>query len=285
LIDNPDMFELEKAKNYKILISVDMSEGLGQDYSVINIFKVGFKSSNIIDQYGDLFTKLGEFFKLDQIGVFRSNVIAVSQIAELLYCICYDLFNEDNVKVVLELNSGGPELLAHMPNLFDGNNNYGSHLFFKYKHRVDAAKEDVGLKVTGSKNLMVKDYQIAMQSRSIIVYNEDNIRELTTFVKHETNAGNFVFKADSANDDLAMTVVNLSTAFSKPTYVDMCDELFSKMTDIDLKAKINEILKQNEYKTGTDYSSVINVNRKRRLDNMFKNKNNGNGTNYGTSNI
>jgi hypothetical protein len=276
-IDNPDMFELEKAKNYKIIISVDMSEGLGQDYTVINIFKVDFKNSNIIDLYGDSFTKLTHFFKLDQVGVYRSNVIATSQVAELLYCICYDLFNEDNIKVVLELNCGGPELLAHLPNIFDGNNNYGSHLFFKYRHRVDAVKDEVGLKVTSSKNLMVKDYQDAMQSRSIVVYNEDTIRELTTFVKHETAAGNAVYKADSAHDDLAMTVVNLSTAFSKPSFVDMCDEIYSKMIDTTLKAKIDNILKLNEFKTGTDYSSVINVNRKRKFDKIFKSRTDNNG--------
>jgi hypothetical protein len=39
-IDDDDVFIPIKRKEYKFVISVDISEGLGQDYSVVNIFKI-----------------------------------------------------------------------------------------------------------------------------------------------------------------------------------------------------------------------------------------------------
>ena len=43
-IEDDDIFIPIKRKEYKVILSVDISEGLGQDYSVINIFKINSKT-------------------------------------------------------------------------------------------------------------------------------------------------------------------------------------------------------------------------------------------------
>jgi hypothetical protein len=68
-------------KNYKIVLSVDIAEGLGQDYSIINIFKVGMKPVDLIERQKNSYTKLVDFFRLDQIGLFRSNYVSIKQLS------------------------------------------------------------------------------------------------------------------------------------------------------------------------------------------------------------
>lgn len=276
-IDDQEIFNLANRKNEKIIMSLDISEGLGNDYTVINIFKISQKTNENIELYSSTFDKVSDFFCLKQIGMYRSNIISVAQLADLLYMICYDFFNPENVKIVLELNYGGPELLAYLPNVFDGNNSYGSSIFFRYKHRADSIEEKIGMKVTGTKNMLVKDYQDSLNRRDIFVYNEDNIRELTTFVKHETSAGNTTYKSDSSNDDTVMTVVNICTIFKKSYYISIVEDIL-RTCPMEFQNLVNSHLNGIDRSVGTDYKTFTNISR--RVKNIRLNSSNKN-NNFG----
>lgn len=261
-VDDDELFLPIKRKDYKIIISVDIAEGLGQDYSVINIFKIGAKSQVVIDSQKASYESLVDFFRLEQIGIFRSNIISIKQLAELLYLICFEYFNPDNVRVVLELNNYGNTLLAEMPHVFDGNNDYGSSIFVRYKHRVDSNEEKVGLKVGENKNLLVKDYQDLLISKSYLINNEDTIREITTFVKHTTSSGNTRYAADVGHDDCVMTIVNSTSVFKKPEFKEMVDEFLNKQVDKSIADYINQCLKQVDFIEGVDYSNFLRAKNK-----------------------
>ena len=270
-IDDPDVFSPINRKDGRGVISVDISEGLGQDYSVINIFQIAAKSRELIELQKPAYSNISDFFKLEQIGIYRSNYVSIKQLAEILYLIVFEYFNYENFKVVVELNNYGNTLFAELPHVFDGNNNYGSSVFVRYKHRADATEEKVGLKVGDNKNMMVKSYQDAMNLSSISVTNEDNIREITTFVKHITSAGNVRYAADIGNDDSVMTLVNMSSIFAKHEYREMCEEWASKFLDKETLNYINETLKNlDEHVEGVDYSSVIKINRQRKFTSQYK---------------
>jgi hypothetical protein len=199
--------------------------------------------------------------------------VSVKQLAELLYLLVFEYLNPDNVRVVLELNNYGNTLLAEMPHVFDGNNNYGSSVFVRYKHRADSTEEKVGLKVGENKNLLVKDYQDLMLSRSFAINNEDTIREITTFVKHTTSAGNIRYAADVGHDDTVMTIVNATSIFSKPEMKEICEDWMSKFVDRELATYINDCLKNVDYVEGVDYGQVLKVRR------QYINRNRGGGSN------
>lgn len=274
-IDDDDLFIPIRRKEYKFVISVDISEGLGQDYSVINIFKIANKSKDLIDAQKLSYKSLVDFFRLEQVGIFRSNIISVKQLAELLYMLVFEYLNPDNVKVVLELNNYGNALLAEMPHVFDGNNNYGSSVFVRYKHRSDSTEEKIGLKVGENKNLLVKDYQELMISKGFSINNEETIREITTFVKHTTSAGNIRYAADVGHDDCVMTIVNATSIFSKPEFKEMIDEWMSKSLDKEMSNYINQCLSGIDYVEGVDYGQVLRV--RRQVQNRFKSKDNYSG--------
>lgn len=266
-IDDETIFHHADRMNVRGVISIDIAEGLGQDYSVINIFKIAKKPDDVISANISTYTSMSDFFCLQQIGIFRSNLVSVKQLAEVFYTLAFEYFNPDNFKVVLEMNVFGGELLAHLPNLYDGNNNYGSYIFFRYKHRVDADEEKIGLKLGTNKNLIVKSYQDAMTARSFAISNEDNVREITTFVKHVTPSGNVRYAGDSGNDDTVMTVVNASTVFAKNDYKEMVDDYARTLLESSEYKKYSDHINQNtEYVEATDYTALLNVNRRRKLN-------------------
>lgn len=261
------------------VMSVDISEGLGQDYSVINIFKISPKPKEVVEVFKHQYTTLADFFCLEQIAMYRSNFVSVKQLAEIFYLLAFEYFNYENWKVVLEVNNYGNEFLAHLPHVFDGNNNYGSSIFFRYKHRADGVEEKLGLKVGENKNMLVKDYQESMEKRNFKITQEDNIREITTFVKHITPSGNVRYAADIGNDDTVMTLVNLASVFNKPSFREMVEDYAPQILDSNTLNEYNQFLKNIEYRESADYSSIINVNRQRKFMNQYK-KNLGMGNNW-----
>jgi hypothetical protein len=269
-IDDDELFIPIRRKDYRIVVSVDISEGLGQDYSVINIFRLDHKSRELIETQKVAYKSIVDFFRLSQIGIYRSNLVSVKQLAELLYILVFEYLNPDNVKIVLELNNYGNTLLAEMPHVFDGNNNYGSSVFVRYKHRVDSTEEKIGLKVGENKNMLVKDYQDLMLSKSFYINNEETIREITAFVKQTTSAGNIRYAADVGHDDTVMTIVNTTSIFSKPEFRELTEEWLNRFMDKDISGYINSCLKQVDFVEGIDYSQVLNVRKK------FMNRNKGN---------
>ena len=67
----PDIFDINKMKEYHICASVDLSEGLGQDYSVLNIFRIMPKSKELIEKTHQNLSTIYEYFYLEQLGVCR----------------------------------------------------------------------------------------------------------------------------------------------------------------------------------------------------------------------
>jgi hypothetical protein len=259
-IDDDEIFMPINRKNEKIILSVDIAEGLGQDYSIINIFKISKKDMDLIESQKASYKSVTDFIRLEQFGLFRSNLISVKQLAEILYILAFEYFNPDNVKIVLELNNYGNTLLAELPHVFDGNNQYGSSIFFRYKHRADATEEKVGLKVGENKNMMVKDYQDLMISKGFSINNEETVREITTFVKHTTTAGNTRYAADVGHDDCVMTIVNTTSVFSKNDFKEMVEDTLQK--DPTFKNYVEDCLRGLEYTETVDYSQLLSVRRK-----------------------
>jgi hypothetical protein len=261
-VDDDDTFSPILRNDYKFVISVDIAEGLGIDYSIINIFKIGEKPKELTEIQKPLYKSMSDFFRLDQVGLFRSNLISVKQLAELLYMIVFEYLNPENVKIVLELNNYGNTLLAEMPHVLEGNNDYGSSVFVRYKQRVDAEEEKIGLKVGENKNLMVKDYQDLMLSKSFLINNEETIAEITSFVKHITAAGNVRYAGDgNSHDDTVMTIINSTSIFPKNEFKEMVEDWCASYVNTEHKNYINECLKNADFVEGVDYSQLLRIRR------------------------
>jgi hypothetical protein len=225
----PDLFTPEKMKDYHIVAAVDLGEGLGQDYSVLNIFRLMPKPKELIESTYKKLTGVYEYFYLEQIGMCRVNNWSIQEFAELFYAVMFELFNSEKSKVVLEYNTYGATFLSELPKIFDGSHNYSTGIFLRYKHRKDDTQLKIGMKITGgeneaSKKLLVKELQRSVKKQMIKLHNDININEITKFTKKETPGGNFTYKCDGGHDDTVMTLVSVSSVFSHVQYKNLIED-------------------------------------------------------------
>jgi len=224
----PDIFEVEKMKDYHIVASVDLGEGLGQDYSVLNIFRLMPKPKELIEQTHKRLSSVYDYFYLEQIGICRVNNWSIEEFAELFYLVMFELFDAEKSKVVLEYNTYGGTFLSELPKIFNGEHNYSTGIFLRYKHRKDDKQLKVGMKVSGgeneaSKKILIKDLQKYVKKQMIKLHNDININEITKFTKKDRPGGNFTFNCDGGNDDTVMTLVTLSSVFSHVQYKNLIE--------------------------------------------------------------
>jgi len=277
----PDLFTPEKMKDYHIVAAVDLGEGLGQDYSVLNIFRLLPKPKEVIERTHKKLSGMYDYFYLEQIAMCRVNNWSITEFAELFYMVMFELFDPEKSKVVLEYNTYGATFISELSKIFEGEHNYSSGIFLRYKHRKEDKVLKIGMKITGgeneaSKKILVKSLQSAVKKQLIRLHNDININEISTFTKKETHGGNFTYRCDSGHDDTVMTLVSLSSVFSHVQYKNMIEDYINtKLTTYEK----NLIDKYDNQKTDdkVDYNGT-----KKNYNKVYK-KSNGFGRSPGLS--
>lgn len=222
--DRPDLFELEKAKDYYVTIGVDLAEGLGLDYSVFNFFRLLMKDEKIIEKKKDFITNKYDMFKLEQIGIMRTNVYSMNEMAHILYVLVFEVFDPDKVRIVVEMNKNlGVDLLNNLRHVFNDNNDFMDSIFVRYMHREGDKKSKIGLLIGHNKKLLLKDFQDAIKKDNMILHNESTIIELKSFSKKETPSGEITFRSESGHDDCVMSLINLASIYENVVYKDFVD--------------------------------------------------------------
>lgn len=252
--NKPALFDLADIKKYHLIFSVDLAEGLGQDYSVINIFRLVPRSKEELEN--GIFTDIYDCFRLEQVGIWRNNLANLDYTATILYLIVFELADPEKCKITLEYNTYGESLLSKMPGVFGGRNEYGSFVFFKYFHRADADKPKIGLKVNNNKKMLVKDYQHRLSNTDVVLHEQTNIYEVKTFIKEETSLGTLKFHAESGHDDTVMTVVNMCTVFQKSEFRSMIEVMMQHDLPAETSKMIDSQLGNSEFSKSADYSAL-----------------------------
>ena len=143
--------------------------------------------------------------------------------------LAFEFFDQDKVRIALERNTYGDALLAYMPNVFNQENDYSSHVFLRFKTRQEEKRTRMGIKVNRNKKLLIKDYQVNTRKGNIVLHDKYTIQEVTTFTKQETPSGDITFKSEAGHDDAIMTCIIASTSFGHLNYRDMVDELIEEL--------------------------------------------------------
>ena len=197
-----------------------------------------------------------DFFKLEQVGLYRHNYPSVQELAELLYLLCFEIFDENKVGVVLEANQWGNELQKTMLEMYNGRNNYSDHVFYRYMHSQNALNPQPGIKLRENKTLFVKEYQTRVKMGDIVIHDHDTMREMTTFIKKESSSGHIKFEANAGNhDDIVMTIVESSTVFGNTKFQDLVNDYIDAMPD-ELRERIHKKLGESAFSNTVDYSII-----------------------------
>jgi hypothetical protein len=263
---HPDFIERERNKYYWVS-TLDISEGLGQDYSVINMFRLMVRDDEWLKEHK--IKNMYEAFYLKQTGIYHFNRLDhKKELPELYYLLHFEYLDPERCRTVLEINGPGSTFLASIPTVFDGNHNFGNFIFTRYKHNQNDLFKKVGIKINGTnKKELVKTYIDSIESDRIYVDEEMTLAEMENFIKIETKSGNVKYAADSGHDDITMSIVDLSSYFETQDFKSQCTSYYNELQP-ETQQLIDQALDLNYNPDAISYkglSSALSKNKNGRM--------------------
>ncbi|AFF28085.1 gp87 [Sphingomonas phage PAU] len=196
------LFDFNLSQDYFVL-SVDVSEGLGQDYSTIKIYKMMPKLGGVIDQ-----DNRSNNISLLNVGVFNDNLIDIKDFAYVIMKLVSRM-DQEKVKLIIERNQYGDQLMTHMEYLEDiyPDLEIEFETFAKFYRSKDATKPEKGIRVNASsKRIGVNRFKKYLNDRTFIETDEVTISQIREFGEDDRGR----YRATTGHDDLVMPMVNLS---------------------------------------------------------------------------
>ena len=219
---DPD-FDVDSSSesNKYYLFSVDIAEGNGGDYSVINVFEVEAMDDIDIENFispGAMY----DFFRLNQVAVFRSNEHPIEDFAKVLYTLAIDVFNSENVKMIIEYNTYGSILLQYLSTVFPGRNDFEDEMVLRFKHRHDSRALKPGIRLkSDNKSVFCQNFKKLIETNRIKVNDVITVQEASLF----GTLRNGSYGAQMGNDDTIMTCITGTEFFGTSDYADYVEEL------------------------------------------------------------
>lgn len=234
-----DIEEVREQHNYW-LFSVDIAEGNGGDYSVINIFQVAPMAIEDFDKVVSPGSMM-DFFGLKQVGRFKSNQHPIEDFAKVLYILGFEVFYSENMKMLIEWNTFGSELMKRMETVFPQRNEFDEECIAKFKHRIDARSLSYGLKIkSDNKPILCQNFKKAIIQNRIMITDTDTVEESTTFGKLLNGS----YAGQSGNDDMIMSSINASEFLNTVDFTEYVEELFD-LVDLNIQTRIEDILERD----------------------------------------
>jgi hypothetical protein len=231
------------------LFSIDLAEGVGKDYTVINIFKV---LPMDIKDHRDLVSPsdITDFFKLEQIGIFRSNLHSLKDFSMILYELCVEIFDQENLRLIIEYNAFGQEVINNLIALYPTRNDFDEETIVRYSHRVGSKIKKPGIKVNrDNKRILTTKVKNYIRTSRMVIKDINTVSEAAMFSRNE----NGTYSAQTGNDDCMMTVVNACSFFDTVDYSETVEELFDYIEEI-YKTKIEETLEISGNLSGDSFN-------------------------------
>jgi len=259
LIDYPDLAEVLKwhpeydptdlsVKDDKMIFAIDIGDGVGRDFTVINIFKLEPKSPAMIRQTRDWADETS-FFRLKQVGMFRSNKLSVEEMAKCLEILTFSLYNHENCKIVMEINFKGNLVFERLSR----HREFYPEIFLYTKHSIANDQMKLGVKIQkDNKESYSRELRNFLHNKRIVLTESKTFEELSAFGIN--NAGRY--ESQMGHDDVAMTCVNLVTYFDSIDFYEMVEDMYDKVDEATKKAVE---LRMSTEGSGEDVMDVFRV--------------------------
>jgi hypothetical protein len=207
-------------KDEHIVFAIDIGDGVCRDYSVINIFRMEAKSPAMIRKTKD-WSDESAFFRLMQIGMYRSNTLSVEEMSKALEILVFNIYDYEKIKIVMEINFKGNLVFERLQK----NADFYPELFLYTKHSLANDQLKLGVKIQkDNKEQYSRELRNLVQDRRVVINESKTFEELSSFGIN--NQGRY--ESQLGNDDAAMTCVNLVTFFSSNDFPEMVEEMYDK---------------------------------------------------------
>jgi hypothetical protein len=246
--------DLRNDGNYYIF-SVDTADGVGKDYSVINVFKMVARPVKMLMQSRQFIKDETDVFSLVQVATFRTNTKDINEFCNTLEHLTYRIFNPERVRLLIELNHKGEYVLDKITNTEE----YWPGQVIHSRHTEAAKGWKPGLKLTmTNKAKYCERFKYIAGTNRILTNEFKTIHELGSFGK----SSNGSYRSQSGNDDLAVTCVNTSAFFESPNFWELANELLDTLPPEYIKEVHEKILDQAylQLEQKFDYGELRDLN-------------------------
>lgn len=221
-----------KNSNDMFLFSVDLSEGNGGDYTVLNVFRMRIMEKEDW-QYVTAPNNARDFVGLEQVGVFANNRMHLNQFSKMLYILSTNVFNSENVKILLEWNAFGGEVYNNLKTVFGDRNNFDTSCVLKFKRSIDSQKLEPGLRLSrDSKLIYCQNAKKHIGNGRMLLHDEETIQQFNLFGRKGNS-----WAAITDHDDKVMTCVDANAFFDTRDFEWMADVELEKHPEL-----FNEII-------------------------------------------
>jgi len=229
----------------KFVFSIDLSEGVGRDYHVVNIFKLIPTPKAYLEKIKD-YVDEADFFSLLQVGIFRHNRCDVDAVASVVGGLLYEVFNEDDVAIVLEMNYDGKRLVDRL----EKDDRFYDEILVHTLHTENSSKMKPGLKIrAGNKKALCSSAKRLVRTVRIILTEKLTYVEMSNFGVNDKGS----YSSQIGHDDIASTNINLSAYFDSEQFTiqveDLYDELDEALKKL-IEAKLSKIGEDEDYEEG-----------------------------------
>ena len=191
-----------------------------------------------------------DFFKLEQIGVFRSNQHSLKDFSMILYELCVNIFNQENLRAIIEYNAFGQEVINNLIALYPTRNDFDEEILVRYTHRVGSKVKKPGIRINkDNKRVLTAKVKNYIRNNRVILKDINTISEASMFSRNV----NGTYSAQTGHDDLMMTVVNATSFFDTIDYSETVEELFDYIDRI-YKEKIEQTLEISGNLSGDSFN-------------------------------
>lgn len=249
---DPTYDPMEDLKKDHIIITCDLAEGGGNDYTVF------------------IFNKLQKDDTMKTIGMFRCNSLGLDVTSRILQEICCKWCNFDRLLVSIELNMYG-ELFSKMlftnRDTYNDVSNFDETCLVKYYNK-EGNKFTYGIKLnSGNKSIGCKLFKEKVEKDIVSNLSTIFLMELENF---SDNKGNDTYQATFGHDDVVMAQMQIVFVAQTPQYKFLLEDLQSGLSSSqnDFYNPYQDFYDQNSYYNGIYdeiYSSDHIINRLNRF--------------------
>jgi hypothetical protein len=169
------------------------------------------------------------FFKLRQVGMFRSNAHSVEEVAKVLDILTFELFHYESVKIVLEINFKGHAIIDRISK----NRDYYPEIFLHTKHSVVNDQLKIGVKLQKeNRESYFREMRNLARDRKIVVNEVRSFEELSAFGVN--NIGRY--ESQIAHDDVALSIVNMVAFFDSTDFFEMVEDIYDTIPETNKRA-------------------------------------------------
>jgi hypothetical protein len=231
------------------VLAVDVGDGVGRDFSVINIFQLSPQSIASVRKTRDFIDETS-FFRLNQVGIFRSNVHSVEEMSKVLEILVFELFNFDKCKIVLEINFKGNIVFEKLSK----NREFYPEIFLYTKQSIANDTLKLGVKIQkDNRETYCRELRTLVRDKKLVLNETRTFDELSSFGINSIGR----YESQLAHDDVAMTCVNLVALFESGDFYEMVEEIYDTSSEI-YKSAVDTRMSQGE-KVEDDFLSAIKL--------------------------